>query len=70
MSNDLSDWGDPSKKGGGVEWPKLWKAVVAISGLVLIFYEAIFSAEVNVVIVSAGLLMMGYPIARWLDKIG
>jgi len=74
MSNDLSDWGDPElndeqKKRGELEWPALWKALVSLSGLVLIFYEAMVAEEVNIVIVTASLLMMGFPIARWLDKL-
>lgn len=72
MSDDLSDWGDPDTKkivkGGDIKWPSLWKAVVSVGGLVLIFYEAILAHEVNFVIVIAAMAMMGFPVARWLDK--
>jgi hypothetical protein len=39
-----------------------------MAGLVLIFYEAIVAPEVNFVIVIAAMAMMGFPVARWLDK--
>lgn len=71
MSKDLSDWGDPNghKKGGiNLYWPSIWKGMVSVAGLVLMFYEAAFAREVNVFIVIAAMAMMGFPVARWLDK--
>lgn len=70
MSKDLSDWGDPPEKNSQPHsWNSIWKGIVSTGGLVLIFYEAMFAPEVNVYIVAASLMMMGFPIVRWLDKL-
>lgn len=73
--DDLSDWGDPEreekkKNGNGKHsFMTVWKPTVSISGLILIFHQAMFTVNVNVAIVLAALIMMGFPVARWLDKL-
>jgi len=74
MSGDLSDWGDPqddkpSRFFDFPYWFILWRALVSLTGLGLMIYEAIWAHEVNIAIVTASLLMMGFPIARYLDRV-
>lgn len=74
MSGDLSDWGDPEDEKKGIAWDHpvwyvLWRALVSLTGLGLMIYEAVWAHEVNIAIVTASLLMMGFPIARYLDRV-
>lgn len=48
-------------------WSAVWKIIISIGGMGLIFYEAV-SKDYNLYAIIASMAMMGFPVARALDK--
>jgi len=55
------------KKGTLFKGYMLWRTLVSLCGLCIILYEAFWSEVTDRSIVMAALLMMGFPITRYID---